>query len=159
MPPDSPAAAEAAESFESDLVTYIPGEASLSSSSQSKYDRLHWWLSEALDIEPERIATVYLSDLSKQFTARVGASLISEPLVLVVLGLGDFSQANRQNISPVDRLARVCAYVGRIQLILVAEADPWRVPYVVGPLTSELFSMAQELLPGAEAIPVVVPSL
>lgn len=150
-------------SFAADLSSRLPSLSQLHGSSPRKYQDLRTWLADQFAVDFERVATVYLSDLSKEFTARVGASLISEPLVLVVLGSGDFERPNDQSISPLDRLARVCAYVGRIELVIVATVDEtsgsWNVPFVVGPLTSKLFETAQTMLPKADAVPVVVPPL
>ena len=148
--------------FPDELCAHLNSLEGLHASTPDKYHTLEAWLAEELGIDEERITTVYLSDLSKQFTARVGASLISEPLVLVVLGSGDFERTNSQNISPLDRLARVCAYVGRIELILVGAVDEdsvWTVSFIVGPITSNLFEAAQAWLPNADPIPVVVPPL
>lgn len=139
----------------------------LSTSAPHKYRAFEAWLAgqlfvDAVFVDAERVTTVYLSDLSRQFTARVGAALVSEPLVLVVLGFGDFNRPNDQAVAPVDRLARICAYVGRIQLLVVAEGGEgvgWQVRYLVGPHTSELFQVSQDLLPEAEPVPVIVPPL
>lgn len=149
-------------SFAEELQLRLRELRELSTSAPDKYLGLEWWLSQQLRLEAEQVTTVYLSDLSRQFTARIGAALISEPLVLVVLGSTDFERANAQGISPLDRLARICAYVGRIQLVLVAEGEEgtdWTVRFVVGPYTSGLFAQAQDLLPQAEPIPVIVPPL
>ena len=152
----------ATPSFEDELVARLLALHDLSTSAPRKYDELETWLAAQFMVDTERVTTVYLSDLSKQFTARVGASLVSEPLVLIVLGTGDFDRPNDQNISQVDRLARICAYVGRIQLVIVAEGEEshyWNVRCVLGPHTSDLFDAAQELLPDAEAVGVIVPPL
>lgn len=152
----------AAPSFEDELLARLLALHDLSSSAPHKYDELETWLAARLMVDAERVTTVYLSDLSRQFTARVGASLVSEPLVLIVLGSGDFDRPNDQNISHADRLARICAYVGRIQLVIAAEGEEgryWNVRYVLGPHTSDLFDVAQRLLPDAEAVGVIVPPL
>lgn len=150
------------ESFTGELEQRIVRLRNLSSSSPDKYRELEEWLAEAFGFVRDEVATVYLSDLSRQFTARIGAALISEPAILVVLGTGNFEKPNGQGVSHVDRLAEVCAYVGRIQLILVAEGvegGPWSVRFALGPHTSDAFSAAEGMLPSAEMIPVIVPPL
>jgi hypothetical protein len=148
--------------FAAKLESELAALRNLSTSAPAKYLPLAGWLSAQFGVDPDRVVPVYLSDLSRQFTARVGASLVSEPLVLVVLGHGDFERENSQGLTCVDRLAQVCAYVGRIQLIIVAdgvEGGPWRVRYAIGPHTSEVFAAAQVMLDSVEHVPVIVPPL
>lgn|GEM_PF-3646953 len=154
--------ARAAARFADELTARLSGLRDLSRTTPNKYRELEAWLADQLDVDAERVRTVYLSDLSQQYTARVGASLISEPLILVVLGSDDFEHPNPEGVSTVDRLARICSYVGRIHVIIIAEGaegGPWEVPFIVGPILSEIFAQAQQLLPDAEPIGVVVSPL
>jgi hypothetical protein len=63
--------------YEDELVARLLALRDLSTSAPRKYDSLESWLAAQLMVDAERVTTVYLSDLSKQFTARVGASLVS----------------------------------------------------------------------------------
>jgi hypothetical protein len=149
-------------SFAGEFEQRLAGLRNLSSSQPDKYRHLEEWVAEVFGFVTDEVATVYLSDLSKQFTARVGAALVSEPSILVVLGTGNFEKPNAQGLTHVDRLAEVCAYVGRIQLILVAEGvegGPWSLRFTIGPHTSDAFASAEDLAPGTEVIPVIVPPL
>lgn len=97
----------------------------LSTTSSSKYDEFKDWLRAELGVEP---AVCFLSELSKQWTSRVGQALMGLPKFLLLLVRG----AEAKEAS--ERLQALHRYISglHVTIILVGDEGSWEVGLIVG---------------------------
>jgi hypothetical protein len=97
----------------------------LASTSSTKYDAFKRWFEGQVGIEP---AVCYLSDVGRQWTARVGQALMGLPTCLVLFVEGE------PDDSMNARLARLQGYVSglRTTVVLAGTQGRWSVAFVIG---------------------------
>lgn len=88
------------------LVAELEGHANeiegLSSTSSSKYDAFKTWMDHAVEAQT---AVCFLSDLSKQWVARVGQALMGMPRLLVLLVQGESRGDLGERLEPLHQYA------------------------------------------------------
>ena len=97
----------------------------LASTSSSKYDNFKRWLTEELEVVP---SVCYLSDLQKQWTARVGQAFMGLPSLLVLLIEGEPQK------DAVRRLEKLHGYATGLEatLLFFGREGAWQLDAVVG---------------------------
>lgn len=97
----------------------------LSTTSSSKYDEFKEWLGTELTVTP---AVCFLSEVSKQWTPRVGQALMGMPTLLVLL------MGSELPVETAERLATLHHYVTGLHasIVLVGEEGAWSVALVSG---------------------------
>ncbi len=97
----------------------------LSTTSSSKYDEFKDWLRAELGVEP---AVCFLSELSKQWTPRVGQALMGLPKLLLLLIRGSSATEASERLSALHR------YINglHVTIVLVGDEGSWEVGLIVG---------------------------
>lgn len=108
----------------------------LASTSSSKYDQFKHWLAEELEVTP---SVCYLSDLHKQWTARVGQAFMGLPSLLVLLIEG------QPQSDVVKRLEKLHGYATGLEATLVffGSECSWTLDSVVGLPASPAFDLVR----------------
>ena len=139
------------------LNQYTPEQ--LSSRSDS-FKELRPWIEAQLDVDSVRVT--YLSNLSKDFTARVGQAVLSMPTVIILMSNGEkFGKARRDGSEWADKLEQLASYC-RLSAILALSGSPgaWELEFVFGPADSSLLKPLGALLsdewPDAQIVPAAV---
>lgn len=97
----------------------------LSTTSSSKYDEFKDWLRAELGVEP---AVCFLSELSKQWTPRVGQALMGLPKLLLLLVRSDSSGDAGERLSALHR------YINglHVTIVLVGDEGAWSIGHIAG---------------------------
>jgi hypothetical protein len=121
----------------------------LSTTSSSKYDEFKEWLRGELTVDP---AVCFLSDVSKQWTPRVGQALMSMPTLLVLLVRADLAAETS------ERLAALHHYVTGLHasVVLVGDEGSWAVALIGGTPGRTLYDKLTTAMP--EAVQPVAPA-
>lgn len=137
------------QAWAEDLATRIDGLRGLATPTSNKYDAVKAYLGEELETQP---AVCYLSDLGKQWVARVGQAVMGCPGLLILLVHG-------QVVDEVaERLARLHAYMSGLEgtLVCFGEEGRWRVSLVAGRTGVPLYEALVNAFPNAAQRDVTV---
>lgn len=123
--------------FAKEFIERLNAVSDLGSTSNVKFQDLRDWLTKTLG----RSATPsYLSSLSRQYKARVGAALTDYAEVMVLLSNESWSTAQRGGDAYVERLEEIVRYTAELEAVIACVGDEgdWKVEFVVGPDRSEM---------------------
>ncbi|MDQ3032730.1 MAG: hypothetical protein M3Y87_09960 [Myxococcota bacterium] len=121
------------------------------STSNAKFKEFERWFA---DQTGKSVAVTYLSGVSRQFRARVGAALIGCPDTIVVLSEESWAGP----AGHVERIEKIVRYVGNLRAVIgcTHAGDRWRVDVVVGPEDSHLRHALASAFPRAESHSIAV---
>ena len=97
------------------------------------------------------VAVTYLSNVSRQMSARLGAALMQTPDVIVILG-NDSEFA----LSHLERLEKIARYVGGLRAIVACcrRTNRWEVVALVGHEDSQVYHELTHAFPAATSVRV-----
>lgn len=125
------------------LITRVPG---LDRRKNNKFKDVEEFVEQKLEV---KVAIAYLSDVKKQFPARVGQTLAATPDVVILL-------ASQGDWEPyLERLREVSEYatgLGAFSL-WIQDQGVWRPRFVVGRPSSKLRAALADHLPSASVFP------
>ena len=129
---------------------------SVATSHPTKYDRIKGLMKNRTGA---KTAVCYISDLSRQWTPRVGQALLGLPQGLVLLASESLSRSTKQEGNYANRLAELLGYVGRIEfaVVFVGTERKWTPELVAGPEDSPLREALEVAFPEARSIAVSIP--
>jgi hypothetical protein len=116
----------------------------------TKYDRVKNLFVNRLRIN---ISVCYISDLSKQWTPRVGQAIMGLPRGLVILASESFAKRGKAG-EYTERLVRLAEYVGGLEfaLVFVGEEKNWVAELFVAPVNSEMVAILAAAFPEAKQV-------
>jgi len=103
------------------------------------------------------IAVCYISDLSRQWTPRVGQAVMGFPRGLLILTSESFAKRSRAGEYYSEKLVRLTEYVGGLEfaLVFVGEEKNWRAELFVAPENSEIGAILAAGFPEAKQVVAV----
>jgi hypothetical protein len=116
--------------------------------SNRRFSSFAHWFAERTG---KSVAVTYMSNVSRQMSARLGAALMQTPDVIVILGNNSEFAAIH-----VERLEKIARYVGGLRAIVACcrVKDRWRVVAVVGHEDSRLHHELTQAFPDAANVAV-----
>lgn len=136
----------AAMAFEDELVNLITRVPDLARRNNNKFDHVEEYIKQRLAIV---VSIAYLSNVKKQFVARVGQTLVRTPDVILLLASGGAWDPY------LERLKEIAEYASGLDafVLLSEEEGVWQPRFVVATKSSAMRAKLKSLLPSAAVFP------
>ncbi|MFC2171394.1 hypothetical protein ACFLU6_02030 [Acidobacteriota bacterium] len=128
----------------------------IGTSHPTKYDRVKGLMKNRTGATT---AVCFVSNLSRQWTPRIGQSLLGLPQGLIILSTESLSKGVKGGQNYATRLAGLVCYVTRLDFAIafVGKERAWSAEFVVGPEDSGIRAAMEVAFPDAEHLRVEIP--
>jgi hypothetical protein len=122
-------------------------------SQPTKYDRIKCIF---LNRSRVSVAACHISNISREWTPRVGQAVMSLPQGLIILSAESLTKRTKGGKTYGEKLTRLIEYIGRLDFAMafIGEERRWKAELIVGVSGSDVRRALEEGFPEAERITI-----